>query len=115
MILIPQDMNDINPIPVKELVRRKLNPDEETIYRHHYIIPDYQRGYRWDEINVKTLLNDIHEFIVNSTDTKQSYCLQPIVVCMHHIENDCVNWEVIDGQQRLITLYLILNFYITKI
>ena len=103
-------MNDINPIPIKELASRKLSPDDTIIYKHHYIIPDYQRGYRWDEINVTTLLNDIHEFKENCTDNKQSYCLQPIVVSKSHTNDNVVYWEVIDGQQRLITLYLILNY-----
>lgn len=65
-----------------------------------FIIPDYQRGYRWDKEQVEQLLNDIWGNGANS------YCLQPIVVKPQN--EGC--YEVIDGQQRLTTLYLLLNF-----
>ena len=29
---------------------------------HHFIIPSYQRGYRWEERQIVDLLNDIYEF-----------------------------------------------------
>mgnify|MGYP002674114335 FL=1 len=48
-----------------------------------FYIPNYQRGYRWTEQQVKDLLNDINEFSPetnrNSNDTSW-YCLQPLVV-----------------------------------
>ncbi len=59
-------------------------------------IPSYQRGYRWTENEVRRLLEDIW---VNGS---APYCLQPIVLCNHDGE-----YEVIDGQQRLTTIYLI--------
>jgi uncharacterized protein with ParB-like and HNH nuclease domain len=68
-----------------------------------FYIPAYQRGYRWDpDVEVKTLLNDI-----NSIDKLAPYCLQPVVV---KTRNDGTNqYELIDGQQRLTTIYLILS------
>ena len=53
-----------------------------------FIIPPYQRGYRWDSEQVETLLNDLQDFIkkyvkVNPNAKNQSvpyYCLQPIAV-----------------------------------
>jgi hypothetical protein len=57
----------------------------------------YQRGYRWGQLEVERLLDDIW----NSKG--ESYCLQPIVV-KREGENE---WELVDGQQRLTTLYLI--------
>lgn len=72
-----------------------------------FYIPAYQRGYRWTEQEVIDLLNDINEFTpreVNDTE-KTWYCLQPIVVKQKG-ENE---YEVIDGQQRLTTVYLILH------
>ncbi len=75
----------------------------------NFYIPSYQRGYRWTEQQVTDLLNDINEFspkeIANS-DEKTWYCLQPIVV-KQKVENE---WDVIDGQQRLTTIYLILHY-----
>ncbi len=64
-----------------------------------FYIPAYQRGYRWD-VEVERLLNDIQEAIDLKEDT---YCLQPIVV--KRIDES--KYELIDGQQRLTTIYLI--------
>lgn len=74
----------------------------------NFSIPSYQRGYRWTEQQVTDLLNDINEFSpkeIPSTNEKTWYCLQPIVVK----QKDENEWEVIDGQQRLTTIYLILH------
>lgn len=57
----------------------------------------YQRGYRWGKIEVERLLNDIEE------SNGRSYCLQPIVLKR---DGDAA-WELVDGQQRLTTLYLV--------
>lgn len=75
----------------------------------NFFVPSYQRGYRWGTNEVEDLLNDISEFIprqVGDTDEKTWYCLQPIVVKAL----DDNQYEVIDGQQRLTTIYLILHF-----
>lgn len=74
-----------------------------------FYIPAYQRGYRWTALEVKDLLNDINEFTareIEGSDDKTWYCLQPIVVKKRQ-ENI---YEVIDGQQRLTTAYLILYY-----
>jgi uncharacterized protein with ParB-like and HNH nuclease domain len=69
----------------------------------NFFIPAYQRGYRWTERQVIDLLKDIKEFI---TEEKEGfYCIQPLVIKMK--ENNC--WEVIDGQQRLTSIYIILS------
>lgn len=67
-----------------------------------FFIPNYQRGYRWTEQQVKDLLNDINEF---KQENNNWYCLQPLVV-----KDREGRWEVIDGQQRLTTLFIILKF-----
>ena len=66
----------------------------------NFFVPDYQRGYRWGENEVKQLLEDIYE------NGLKPYYLQPIVV--KTIKNK--SYELIDGQQRLTTLYLLLNY-----
>lgn len=68
-----------------------------------FFVPDYQRGYRWGKTEVATLLNDINEYggAIKKQDD-DNYCLQPIVV--RKIGD---KYELIDGQQRLTTLYLI--------
>lgn len=72
-----------------------------------FVIPDYQRGYRWTSLEVEKLLDDIIEF-KEKTDGSDYYCIQPLVLLENKNE-----YEVIDGQQRLTTLYLIL-LYINK-
>lgn len=65
----------------------------------NFIVKSYQRGYRWD-VQVLTLLNDIKE------NGDKDYCLQPIVVKKDSDDS----YELIDGQQRLTTLYIILQY-----
>ena len=64
-----------------------------------FYVPAYQRGYRWGEVEVRRLLDDIWE----SRD--KPYYLQPVVVKRHGDE-----WELVDGQQRLTTLFLIFQY-----
>ncbi|MBF0556188.1 MAG: DUF262 domain-containing protein, partial [Nitrospirae bacterium] len=64
----------------------------------------YQRGYRWTELEVGQLLDDIYDFINNKTGG--FYRLQPVVVT----STDDNRWEVIDGQQRLTTIFIILAY-----
>lgn len=73
-----------------------------------FFIPSYQRGYRWGQEEVKRLLDDIY------ANGSKNYCLQPLVVKrlsekdVSEKELEVDEWfEVIDGQQRLTTLYLI--------
>ena len=62
-----------------------------------FLVPSYQRGYRWGRHEVEQLLNDIR-------DSVGDYYLQPVVVRAGD------KLELIDGQQRLTTLYLILRY-----
>lgn len=85
----------------------------------NFLIPSYQRGYRWTKQQVQDLLDDINSFtplpICNSND-KTWYCLQPIVVKECDEETKKRNnlsgiwYEVIDGQQRLTTIFLIIHY-----
>ena len=76
-----------------------------------FYIPDYQRGYRWERDKVKYLLNDLLDF-VEKKKNGEVYCLQPLIV--KKIENTEA-WEVIDGQQRLTTIFIILDHIYKKI
>ena len=67
--------------------------------RGTFYVPSYQRGYRWGEDEVLRLLDDVY------SNGKRSYCLQPVVVRKN--EN---SYELIDGQQRLTTIYLIYQY-----
>lgn len=65
-----------------------------------YFVPAYQRGYRWTEQQVKELLDDIWNWKENAR-----YSLQPIVI--NQLDNGMI--ELVDGQQRLTTMYIILK------
>ena len=78
-----------------------------------FFIPAYQRGYRWTDEQVTALLDDILEFVQRPTEDTEAgsfYCLQPIVV-RQGIDDRGTYYEVIDGQQRLTTLYIILKYF----
>ncbi|MDE6577838.1 MAG: DUF262 domain-containing HNH endonuclease family protein [Muribaculaceae bacterium] len=68
-------------------------------------IPDFQRGYRWRRDEVITLLDDLNSHLKNHSyiDNLSPYYLQPIVV----FEREDGSYNLIDGQQRLTTLFLI--------
>lgn len=98
-------------------------------------IPSYQRGYRWERKQIEQLLSDLLDFArglkdakiidnenkvwnrkhpeaIKTTDAEDQigyYCLQPLAVT----KKGCL-YDVIDGQQRLTTIYLILCYLSTK-
>lgn len=78
----------------------------------NFNIPSYQRGYRWEKENVVALLDDIQEFAIKKKDIGEFYCLQPVVVkkniTLSEQKGEDV-YDLLDGQQRLTTLWLILN------
>lgn len=92
--------NSMGTKKVEELLVSKSMPQGM-----HFYVPNYQRGYRWKESQVQQLLNDIKEFDYEKNNEKQFYCLQPLVVT----EDKEKGWVVIDGQQRLTTLFIILT------
>lgn len=69
---------------------------------YKFKIPSYQRGYKWRKAQVEQLLKDLYEHYQSNNTF---YCLQPLVVKK---ENDY--YKVIDGQQRLTTIYMILKY-----
>jgi len=80
---------------IRDIIDKKIN----------FNVPAYQRGYRWDKLNVTDLLDDLLEFIQDDSSGK-FYCLQPLVVKKIG-EN---RYNVIDGQQRLTTIFIILKY-----
>lgn len=68
-----------------------------------FLIPSFQRGYRWRKSNVELLLSDLEAF-AESNDTR--YCLQPVTVSQVSEKR----YRVVDGQQRLTTIFLILSY-----
>lgn len=108
--------NSIELKPVKDLLGM------------NFFIPEYQRGYRWKTRQVLDLLEDIQDFIKNTPGGM--YCLQPLVVKKGEPLNEenllenvkraqniqevknllAEKWEVVDGQQRLTTLYILIKY-----
>lgn len=84
------DLNKIELLSIKQL---NTHPELKDFY-----VASYQRGYRWTKEEVEYLLNDINDI---ASDKK--YCIQPLAV----IARDNKTWELIDGQQRTTTLFLI--------
>ena len=79
----------------------KLDLDE-AFKKCFYIVPDYQREFVWEEKQVHQLLEDIYEEFRDRPNSE--YFIGSIVVCNREMKH----FEVIDGQQRLTTLYLCL-------
>ena len=81
----------------------------------YFNIPYYQRGYRWETKQVYNLLDDLLEFkdSERQNSINQFYCLQPLVVVenknLKTVDNSKV-YDIIDGQQRLTTLFLLMNY-----
>ena len=99
---------------IEEIVDRDfyfVEKDFGNICEESFYIKSYQRGYRWTEVEIIELLNDI------SAISNEKYCLQPLIVkqVRELSEEERSNgisesyYEVIDGQQRLTTMNLILE------
>jgi hypothetical protein len=88
---------------------------QEKYISCHFIVPSYQRGYRWEEEMVSDLLNDIYtnfkkyyDKIKNDAPAEKTwYCIQPLVV--KSVPGRLNSFVVIDGQQRLTTIALCLT------
>lgn len=72
-----------------------------------HAIPVFQRNYEWTKKEWKTLWTDIST-VYDEKDPKFSHFLGPIVVMSHSLPYDAPILVVIDGQQRLMTLTLLL-------
>lgn len=85
--------------------------------KNHFFIPAYQRGYRWRHKQIEELLSDFYSF--TKRNDGDYYCLQPVIVKPivknderwkkvfgdQEIEEDTNLWELVDGQQRLTSIF----------
>ena len=78
-----------------------------------FVIPEYQRPYAWTDEQVETLFEDLWEFTATSggTEREGSYFLGSVVA----YENEDGEQEIIDGQQRITSLFLLLRAIYTKL
>ena len=119
--------NDLQLLAIPQLMKK------------HFFIPDYQRGYRWEEKQVYQLLEDLWKYFKEGVKKPLGfYCLQPIVakkcseatinkyglpdlsgIVPYDTEDEAKKngprndtwYEIIDGQQRLTTIRILLAFY----
>lgn len=82
-------------VELKTITLKKLLLDNKAFPLK---IPDYQRIYSWEEKQVKRLLNDVHQY------TSKPYHMGTIIL---HKRNSG-EYDIVDGQQRLVTLTLLL-------
>lgn len=76
-----------------------------------FIIPDYQRPYKWNIEKCETLWNDIENFAETDAKHGADYFLGTIVSYV----NDKNNQEIIDGQQRITSFMLLLRSFYKKL
>lgn len=78
-----------------------------------FVVPEYQRPYAWTDEQIETLFEDIWEFATTIGGLKNSgsYFLGSIV----SFENENGEQEIIDGQQRITSLFLLLRAIYTKL
>lgn len=78
-----------------------------------FVIPEYQRPYAWTDEQVETLFEDLWDFTATSggTERESSYFLGSVV----SYENEDGEQEIIDGQQRITSLFLLLRAIYTKL
>lgn len=86
---------EVNKSSIKELLM--------TGTKEKFLIPEYQRPYAWTDDQVLTLFEDLVEYTNNQNES--SYFLG----CIVSFSNKNKEQEIIDGQQRITTLFLLLR------
>lgn len=92
---------EVNKQSVKQLL--------ETGKIHKFVIPEYQRPYAWSDEQIQMLFDDLAEYTAN--DSESTYFLGTVV----SYENDLGEQEIIDGQQRITSLFLLLRALYSKL
>lgn len=85
-------------LPLKEV---SISEIYNSVELANYEIPIYQRNYAWERDEIEALVRDVHDAMAS----KKTYYIGTLVT---FAKDDGV-YEVIDGQQRLTTIYLILK------
>ncbi|KYG72963.1 DUF262 domain-containing protein [Roseivirga echinicomitans] len=82
----------------------KRNLQEFINDGYYYNIPRYQRLYVWGDEQIKTLFEDVH---AACTSGKSMYFLGAVITVKSQYHDNC--FDLVDGQQRFTTLWLIAN------
>ena len=78
-----------------------------------FVIPEYQRPYAWNYDEVDTLFNDIWDFTAERGGSRRNATY--FLGCIVSFENENGEQEIIDGQQRITSLFLLLRAIYTKL
>lgn len=76
---------------------------EKCFGNNHYVVPEYQREYVWEESNVEQLLADL--IAAYKQHSQKPYFMGMMVVCA----TEDSSLELVDGQQRITTFFLLLS------
>jgi hypothetical protein len=77
----------------------------QILFSNNYNIPAFQREYTWEKANVESLIDDLDDLIGN----ENFYFLGQIVVTQAELD-EFKRSSIVDGQQRLLTIQLLLNY-----
>ncbi|MGR6808006.1 DUF262 domain-containing protein [Sphaerotilus natans] len=81
-----------------------------TLPNSFFVIPDYQRGYAWDLSQLEDLWRDLSWVKNNGNHYTGSLMLKPVKAEKYfNTKISCSVFEVVDGQQRLTTLFILIN------
>ena len=75
----------------------------------HYVIPRYQRAYAWEDKEIGQLIDDINDIDI---DSAENYYIGSLIVSK--VQGKADTYEVVDGQQRLTTLFLLLQYLVSE-
>ncbi|NVK41174.1 MAG: DUF262 domain-containing protein [Oceanospirillaceae bacterium] len=92
-------------------VIQSLTPLATLIPGRYFRVPDYQRGYAWEEIQVKALLQDL-QVLAESQHSGLHYTGTLVLVPGPGHTPERPVYDIVDGQQRLTTLNMLLNILI---
>ena len=73
-----------------------------------FFIPSYQRPYCWGQDDAEDLARDVYDSCQSSQPNEEEYFIGSLI-CIPHKLKDGLSYEVVDGQQRLVTLTLIIQ------
>lgn len=101
--------NFVNLMGAIDMVEELKILDGVTIFdtNAHYVIPRYQRAYAWEDKEIVQLIDDI-----NDIDSSENYYIGSLVVSK--VQDKPETYEVVDGQQRLTTLFLLLQYLVSE-
>ena len=99
---------DVNKLSVLELLK--------SGQERPFLIPEYQRPYSWSDDEIITLFDDLWEFSIDHTQPggAKSYFLGCIVSYKEDNDDALKQRQIIDGQQRITSLFLLLRAILQK-